>query len=172
MADPEPRNKDLYSLAVLALMEDNNLSSFTAGLAAMLAVYDISKVPPAMDPKVESRLLKIFGSVWLSSMKNGEENISEEEKKLLEDVFGLLLRGLLQQSAKTEHFIFILKHFEKHGRQCFTSAWNQLLYCGIHQSRINLTEAQRTFPHFPVKIVQAGYEDRFINEGDLTIEEL
>ncbi|XP_039197347.1 uncharacterized protein LOC120309688 isoform X2 [Crotalus tigris] len=82
MAVPKPRNKNLYGLAVLALMEDNNLSSFTARLAAMLAVYDISKVSPAMDPYVESQLLKISGSMWMSSMKNRGENISEEEKKL------------------------------------------------------------------------------------------
>ncbi|XP_039203118.1 uncharacterized protein LOC120309687 isoform X3 [Crotalus tigris] len=172
MAVPEPRNKNLYGLAVLALMEDNHFSSFTAGLAAMLAVYDISKIPPAMDPKVESQLLNIFGSMWMSSVSNRGENIGEEEKKLLEETFGLLLRGLLQQAAKTEHLIFILKHFEKHSWQCFSSAWNQLRCCGTHNSRINLTEAQRAFPHFPVQIAMAGYEDRFINEGDLTIEEL
>ncbi|XP_058052711.1 uncharacterized protein LOC131204986 [Ahaetulla prasina] len=143
MAVPEPGNKDLYGLAVLALMEDNNLSSFTAGLAAFLAIYDISKVPPAMIPEVESRLLEMFRVVWLSCMKIGQETVSEGEKKLLGEAFGLMLRGLLQQCATTPHIIFILKHFEEHGWECFSYAWDQLLFCAAHQSTINICSKLR-----------------------------
>ncbi|XP_058052590.1 uncharacterized protein LOC131204932 [Ahaetulla prasina] len=172
MAVPEPGNKDLYGLAVLALMEDNNLSSFTAGLAAFLAIYDISKLPPAMSPEVESRLLEMSRVVWLSCMKIGQETVSEGEKKLLGEAFGLMLRGLLQQCATTPHIIFILKHFEEHGWECFSYAWDQLLFCAAHQSTINLTEAQQNFPHFPVGIELPEDQDGFINEGDITVEDL
>ncbi|KAM6437811.1 uncharacterized protein PHA67_024406 [Liasis olivaceus] len=167
-----PRNKNLYSLAVLALLEDNQLSSFSAGLAALLAVYDISKVPPAMDPPVESMLLKIFVFLWMGSMERKDEDVPEEEKKLLEEALGITLRGLLRQAPTSEHFIFILKHFQPHGWRCFSSILNQLLYCGNHHPRINLTKVQQAFPQVPAEAWHAGKHYGFINEDDLAVEEL
>ncbi|KAM6437624.1 uncharacterized protein PHA67_024279 isoform 1-T1 [Liasis olivaceus] len=67
------------------------------------------KVPPAMDPPVESMLLKIFVFLWMGSMERKDEDVPEEEKLFLEEALGLTLRGLLRQAPTSEHFIFILK---------------------------------------------------------------
>ncbi|XP_060543043.1 uncharacterized protein LOC117667869 [Pantherophis guttatus] len=124
-------------LEVEALLQDHNLTSFTAGLAALLAIYDISKITPVMDSPVESMLLDISIFSWMAIMEIQDEDVPEVEKKLVEEDFGLTLRSLLWQSPTSEHFIFILKHFDPYGR-LFSPVLNQLLYCGNHHPKIDV----------------------------------
>ncbi|XP_060543136.1 uncharacterized protein LOC132710561 isoform X1 [Pantherophis guttatus] len=151
-----------------ALLQEH---SFVNGLAALLEMYDLSKITPERDEPIEAMLMDLSSFYWTATLDAEEEDLSEVEKKLLDEAFGLTMRNLLRQSPTTEQFVFILKQLDPRGK-LFLPAINQLLSCGNHHPRIDLQEVQQAFPDVPREIWQAGTTYENINEGDLEIEEL